>query len=332
MRKKENLKIFTWNVHGTFMSALVKTGHEFYIPIKPNRPYNYDGKTPGYNWPNTVHEIKVEEIKNFKYDLIILQTPQQVLEEQNLVLSEIQKKLPKIYIVHAPFKKDPRSYLKDKEKKELMYNIKNKILPTIKTIVHITKYNLNQWSLVFPEARSKSKVIYHGIEISNILWQGNIKKAVAAVNGLPNRIECGPDIWQKINKKVPIILFGTDSEKFGGKGPVPNDELRKEFIKYRVYFNSTTASSIPMAMLEAMSVGMPVVSTATTEIPNIIKDGVNGFISNNTDILAEKINLLLKNKKLAKKLGRKAKKTIKRKFSEKKFIKEWNNLFKKVID
>lgn len=324
----KRLKIFTWNVHGTYMNNLVRTGHDFYIPIKPGRPYNYDGKTPGYKWPKNAHEIKVKQIKDFQYDLIILQTPQQAVEEQNLVLTKKQRKVPKILIVHAPFKRDPKEYFKDKEKKKMMVKIRDKILPTIDVIVHVSKHGLKQWNRAFPNAKLKSKVIYHCIEIPNINWKGNIKKAVTAINNLPERIECGPDIWQKVSKKVPVVLFGGNSEKFGGKGPIANNKLKNELSKYRVYFNPTTASSLPMAMLEAMSIGLSVVTTATTDIPNIIKNGVDGFISNNPDVLSDRINLLIKNKNLAQKLGSKAKEIIKKQFSSERFIEEWNKLFK----
>lgn len=85
-----------------------------------------------------------------------------------------------------------------------------------------------------------------------------------------------------------------------------------------------------MAMLEAMSIGVPIVSTATTELPNIIKDGVNGFISNDINVLADKLKLLINDIGLAKKLGQKAQRIIQDSFSMKRFIKEWNKLFRTI--
>lgn len=324
---RKKLNIFTWNIHGTYLSTLVRTGHNFYMPIKEGRPYNYDGKTPGYEWPDTVHEISVDEIKNINYDLIIFHTPQQVFEEQNLVLSEGQRKLPKIYIVHSPFREDPRN---NPEKQKTLEKIDNEVLPQVNAIVHTTKYNFNQWTDIFPQTKEKSHIIYHGIPTSKVKWTGEIPKAISAVYNLPERTECGPDIYQEVASQVPITLYGFNSERFGGFGQLSNDKLQMEFAKHRVYFNSTRASSVPMAMLEAMSIGMPIVSTATTELPDIIKDGANGFISSDTNVLAEKLKLLINDIGLAKKLGQKAQKTIKDNFSIKRFIKEWNNLFKLI--
>lgn len=225
---KKKLNIFTWNIHGTYLSTLVRTGHNFYMPIKEGRPYNYDGKTLGYKWLDTVHEISVDEIKNINYDLIIFHTPQQVLEEQNLVLSEEHRKLPKIYIVHSPFKEDPRN---NPEKQKTLEKINNEVLPQLNAIVHITKYNFNQWTNVFPQTKEKSHIIYHGISVSKIKWTGEIPKAISAVYNLPERIECGPDIYQEVASKVPITLYGFNSEKFGGFGQLSNDKLQMEFAK-----------------------------------------------------------------------------------------------------
>lgn len=327
---KKKLNIFAWNVHGTFMNTLVKTGHDFYLPAKKGRPYNYDGKTPGYVWPKNVHEIKVSEIKKHRYDLVLFQTPQQVIEEQYKVLSPGQRRLPQIYIVHSPFRKDPR---KRKNREELVKRLRKDIIPRINAIVHITKYNFRQWTTYFPETKQKSIVIYHGIEIpEKIRWEGTNPKAVNATNSLPTRPECGNKLWLKISKKVPLVLYGAHSEKFGGRGVLPNKLLRREIAQYRVYFNPTIASSVPMAMLEAMSIGMPVVTMKSTDMPNIIKNGVNGFISDKPEVLASKMALLLKDKKLAKKLGKAARRTIEDRFSMEKFTDSWNELFDKVTN
>ncbi len=325
--REKKLNIFTWNIHGTYLSTLAQTGQNLYLPIKEGRPYNYDGKTLGYEWPETTHEISINQIKDIDYDLLIFHTPQQVREEQFLVLSEEQRKLPKIYIVHTPFKED---YHSNPEKRKTLEKIKKEILPRVDAIVHITKYNFDQWTKIFPETKNKSCIIYHGIPIPRIKWSGEIAKAISAVYNLPERAECGSDLYQKVSQKVPITLYGFNSEKFGGLGPMSNDKLKIEFTKHRTYFNSTAASSVPMAMLEAMSVGTPPVTTATTELPNIIKNGINGFISKDPDILVEKLILLLSDRNLAEKMGRRAQETIKEEFSIKRFTKQWNNLFYKI--
>ena len=79
-----------------------------------------------------------------------------------------------------------------------------------------------------------------------------------------------------------------------------------------------------------MSCGCAVVSTATCMIPEIIEDGVNGYISNDEAVLKSQIQNLLKNPGLAKELGENARQTILEKFNEDSFVNNWNNIFNKA--
>jgi len=63
----------------------------------------------------------------------------------------------------------------------------------------------------------------------------------------------------------------------------------------------------PMCALEAITLGLPIVSTPTDGILNIIDQGVTGFLSNSNEVLAEKITYLLLNKVTRDEFSKKAK-------------------------
>jgi glycosyltransferase involved in cell wall biosynthesis len=65
-------------------------------------------------------------------------------------------------------------------------------------------------------------------------------------------------------------------------------------------------------------------------IPEIIENGVNGFISNDEEELKEMLVELLNNAELAKEVGEQARKTILEDFSEDRFVNEWNRVFNTV--
>ena len=65
-------------------------------------------------------------------------------------------------------------------------------------------------------------------------------------------------------------------------------------------------------------------------IPEIIENGVNGFMSNNEEELKTYIQKLLDDEDLRNKVGNAARETILSDFSEPKFIDTWNNIFDKA--
>lgn len=78
------------------------------------------------------------------------------------------------------------------------------------------------------------------------------------------------------------------------------------------------------ALLEAMSIGLPVIGTDMSENREIIKDNENGLLTpvRNPEILAEKIELIIKNQELKNKLSVNSKKFIIENFSLQNFIEE----------
>ena len=65
-----------------------------------------------------------------------------------------------------------------------------------------------------------------------------------------------------------------------------------------------------MSLLEAMSCGCAVVSTETCMIPEVIENGVNGFMTNDEKQMERYLVDLLNDKNLAKEIGDNARKTI----------------------
>jgi glycosyltransferase involved in cell wall biosynthesis len=103
--------------------------------------------------------------------------------------------------------------------------------------------------------------------------------------------------------------------------------LVQEYQSSQIFLNTSTISPIPTALLEAMSCGCAVVTTATCMIPEIIENGKNGFMSNDEDELRNYINMLLNDKELREHCGNNARETVMEKFSESLFIDKWNQVF-----
>ncbi|MEO0089233.1 MAG: sugar transferase, partial [candidate division WOR-3 bacterium] len=89
---------------------------------------------------------------------------------------------------------------------------------------------------------------------------------------------------------------------------------------------------MPIALLEAMASGIPVIVSNIKGNNEIIIDGVNGFLFSpkNYQELKEKISLLIKKQELREKISLKALEDVKRKFNKEKFQEETMKIYQKI--
>jgi glycosyltransferase involved in cell wall biosynthesis len=98
------------------------------------------------------------------------------------------------------------------------------------------------------------------------------------------------ELSQLLNDKVTELELGRRVELLGSQSSVerilPHADL---------FVLSSRREGLPMALLEAMACGLPIVSTAVGGIPEVVKDGVHGcLVPPETDeVLAERIGALL---------------------------------------
>ena len=89
---------------------------------------------------------------------------------------------------------------------------------------------------------------------------------------------------------------------------------------------------IPTALIEAMYLKTPVISSRVSGIPELIDDGINGFLTEpgNVKQIAEKMDKLLVNKPLRVRMGEQAREKVKKEFnienSTNKLINAWQEM------
>lgn len=96
----------------------------------------------------------------------------------------------------------------------------------------------------------------------------------------------------------------TDKVRFLGQVTGPAKLML--FKSAMIYLLPSYGENLPFALLEAMAVGLPVIVTPVGAIPEIVKDGQNGFLVQPGDFqgLANRINLLLDNQDLRKAMSK----------------------------
>jgi glycosyltransferase involved in cell wall biosynthesis len=86
-------------------------------------------------------------------------------------------------------------------------------------------------------------------------------------------------------------------------GQVPRSEVKGEFLKADVFVFPTLSDGFGMVLLEALSVGLPVVCTRNCAA--VVKDGINGFVVPDRDAapLAAGIRKIVEDRDLRKRMS-----------------------------
>lgn len=114
--------------------------------------------------------------------------------------------------------------------------------------------------------------------------------------------------------------------------PAGKEELRSWYRRARIVtIPSRYSEGSSFAGIEAMSCGTPIVVTDIGGLPDIVKDGYNGFmVKPDADELGAAMVKILKDTKLAKRMGQNGRKLALEKFSYRKFCEEWRKALKEL--
>jgi glycosyltransferase involved in cell wall biosynthesis len=194
-------------------------------------------------------------------------------------------------------------------------------------VVHCTAFNRLMWD----NGGVPTRVIDHGVIAPAARYTGELDKGLVVINNLARRgRRLGSDLYKQIRLDVPLDLVGMGAEEAGGLGEVLHAELPAFAARYRFLFNPIRYTSMGLAVIEAMMVGLPVVALATTEMVTVIKDGVNGFIDTDAERLTQRMKLLLSDRDLSRSMGEQARRTALQRFGIERFVADWNQAFLEV--
>jgi hypothetical protein len=308
----QRLKILTWHVHGSYLDAITSTQHDWYLPVGVDA-------YPGRRWssPEWVHDIEDAAVADLDLDLVIFQSERNYREDQYRVLSEQQRRLPRIFLEHNT----PRPHPVDS----------NHVVDDEHTLlVHVTHFNRLMWN----NRRTPTTVIEHSVAFDRtIRYDGSLERGITVINGMQHRPRiAGHDLFVQARDALPLDAAGIGTEEFGGLGDIKYRDLHRRMAQYRFLFSPVRYTSLPLAVVEAMTIGMPVVALATTELPTVIRDGHNGYVSCDIQVLIERMQSLLRNPEEARRLGDNARITAEQRFGLDRFVDDWNRAFERAIE
>jgi glycosyltransferase involved in cell wall biosynthesis len=199
-------------------------------------------------------------------------------------------------------------------------------------------------------------VIYNGTKreskIRGKILENERKKILLNIGTLEKRknqiflIEMFSELLKmNINYELWLIGGGEDGEKlkeavdkkniysnvfFLGKVENVNEYLSKTFM----YLHAALIENFSVALLEAQSFGIPIIAPPVGGIPELVKDGFNGYLLNtneeNIPNWVNKIEELAKNRSVYVELSKNSSFTFENNFTKEIMIKQYLGIYKSV--
>lgn len=142
----------------------------------------------------------------------------------------------------------------------------------------------------------------------------------------------------RLSARLVIVGDGPDREKLitlarrldasnhvEFSGNIDPDEVPGKLAGASIFVRASRSEGLGNSFLEAMAAGLPVIGTPVGGIPDFLRDGETGIFCrvDNPEDLAEKMNLLMENKDLYKKVAEAGRDLVTKKYS-------WNGIAEKI--
>lgn len=167
-------------------------------------------------------------------------------------------------------------------------------------------------------------------------WRNTNNQILTIAQNMEERFDvCHFDIYKKVVKDMPAILYGS------GNNNHPNSELSYKQIKlalkdFRCYFyTGTYPASYTLSFIEAWMTGIPIIAIGNKimhdrfvdsnlyEVPELIKNGINGYFADDIFSLRKIIFSLMKDDKKLKEISKNGRKSAIKIFGKKNIMKQW---------
>ncbi|MDR5700588.1 glycosyltransferase [Agromyces aerolatus] len=320
------MRILIWHVHGGWMDAFVQGGHTYLLPTDPRRgPWGLG--RGGRPWPPGAVEVDLGELHDEQIDVVVLQRSDELARVEQLTGRRPGRDVPAVFLEHNTPKREPvteRHPLADRDD-----------VP----IVHVTHFN----DVVWDSGRAPTIVIEHGVPDPGRRYTGRIDR-LAFVSNEPVRRRriVGADLLPRFAAGSGIDVFGMgvgelpaalgiDPVRVRPMGDLPPAELHASMADRRAYLHLSRWTSLGLALIEAMMLGMPVVVLDATEAARAVPPGA-GFVSTSVDSLVAAARMLVDDPVEATRLGAAAREAALDRYDLGRFLRDWDVLLAEVVE
>lgn len=167
--------------------------------------------------------------------------------------------------------------------------------------------------------------------------------SLTSEKGLHLLLSALPTVLQT-KREIEVMVIGDGPERSALEEQARTHGLPVRFLGVRsdtvkllsgldLFVLPSLIEGLPMALLEAMAVGCPVVATAVGDVPSAVTDGVNGWLVTPGDAaaLADTLTRALSSPDLRTRYGAAARETVLSRFSSEKMAENYGQLYRGVL-
>jgi len=322
------MRVLIWHVHGSWSTAFVQGAHEYLVPLVADRGPDGRGRAQTWDWPEQAREVPVEALRDSTFDVVVLQRPHELelLQEWTGLRAGID--VPAVYVEHnAPTEGAATS-------RHALAQHPSTQQPHI-PVVHVTKFNALMWDC----GDSATTVIEHGVLDPGALYTGDRPSLAAVVNEPVRRWRvAGTDLLLHIAGQVDVEVYGMGMAELVSRAPQltgrVHENLRQstmhlELAEHRAYLHPYRWTSLGLALIEAMTIGQPVLALSTTEAPDAVPAAA-GVVSNDLDVLVQTAHRWMHDPAEARERGAAARQHALQRYGLQRFLDDWDATLKEV--
>jgi Glycosyl transferases group 1 len=317
------MKILAWHVHAAWMTSFVQGAHEYYVPVLPDRGPDGKGRARTYSWPDSVQELTPEQLRGTDFDVVVLQRHHELhLFQQWTGRALGRHGVPAVYVEHNT----PRG---DVDEWRHPLAARGDV-----PIVHVTQFNRTMWD----NGLAPAEVIEHGVPDYGYQYTGTVGSLAVSINEPVRRSwVAGTDLVAGIAQKIPVSVYGLGTEQLSTLIPdglsdvrsVSQHELHRLMARHFAYLHPYRWTSLGLSLIEAMTLGVPVLVLAATAAPEAVPPEA-GVVSSDLDLLAATASRWLADPAEARERGLAARTHALSHFGLPRFLDDWDRLLKEV--